>query len=89
MTSIEKDAFMNCPNLSSVTIPNSVTSLGEMVFHGCSGLKFVSIPESLTDFDKEVFRGCDNLITVVNLSKTPQNITDGTFSVYGTLRASW
>ncbi len=83
--SIGKQAFSACVVLASVTIPNSVTSLGEMAFAGCSALRFVSLPESLTDFDKEVFRNCDSLITVVNLSKTPQNITDGTFSVYGTL----
>lgn len=83
--SIGKQAFSACVLLTSVTIPNSVTSLGEMAFAACSALRFVSIPESLTDFDKDVFRDCNSLITVVNLSKTPQKITDGTFSVYGTL----
>ena len=83
--SIGKQAFSACVVLASVTIPNSVTSLGEMAFDACSGLKFVSIPESLTDFDENVFDRCDSLITVVNLSKTPQNIPDGTFSKYGTL----
>ena len=85
VTSIGMQAFSACNAFPSVTIPNSVASLGEMAFASCSSLRFVSIPESLTDFDKEVFRDCDSLITVVNLSKTPQNITDGTFSVYGTL----
>ncbi len=83
--SIGEQAFSACSGLASVTIPNSVTSLGEMAFDCCSGLKFVSIPESLTDFDENVFDRCDSLITVVNLSKTPQNIPDGTFSKYGTL----
>ena len=83
--SIGKQAFNACVLLTSVTIPNSVTSLGEMAFAGCSALRFVSIPKSLTDFDKDVFRDCNSLITVVNLSKTPQKIPDGTFAVYGTL----
>ena len=83
--SIGKQAFSACVLLTSVTIPNSVTSLGEMAFAGCSALRFVSIPEFLTDFDKEVFHDCNSLITVVNLSKTPQKIPDGTFAVDGTL----
>ncbi len=39
----------------------------------------------MTILGDKAFVDCDSLITVINLSKTPQNITDGTFSVYGTL----
>ena len=85
VTSIGKYAFVACTSLTSVAIPNSVTSIGESAFQNCSALKSVILPESLTSFDKDVFKDCNSLITVVNLSKTPQNIPDGTFSTYGTL----
>ena len=35
VTSIGENAFENCDNLQSVTIPNSVTSIGFSAFHNC------------------------------------------------------
>ena len=35
VTSIGVRAFYNCSALTSVTIPNSVTSIGYYAFHGC------------------------------------------------------
>lgn len=85
VTNIGMQAFMACFSLTSVTIPNTVTSIGEGAFAACVTLKSITLPESLTNLGDKAFVDCDSLITVINLSKTPQNITDGTFSVYGTL----
>ena len=38
---IPNDLFSNCENLTSVTIPDSVTSIGSSAFYGCTGLKEV------------------------------------------------
>ena len=35
VTIIRSDAFFECTSLTSVTIPNSVTSIGEDAFYGC------------------------------------------------------
>ena len=40
-------AFSGCTGLTSVTIPNSVTSIGERAFKGCSSLTSVAIPNSV------------------------------------------
>ena len=61
-------AFEYCDSLTSVTIPNSVTSIGELAFSHCTGLTSVTIPNSVTEIGGAVFCGCENLTSVV-LSK--------------------
>ena len=36
-------AFRNCTGLTSITIPSSVTSIGDMAFYGCSNLTSVTV----------------------------------------------
>ena len=39
VTSISSNAFMDCPNLNSVTIPANVTNVGNYAFKNCYGLR--------------------------------------------------
>ncbi|WP_083822554.1 leucine-rich repeat protein [Prevotella sp. C561] len=41
----------------SVTIPNSVTTIGQLAFSGCSSLTSVTIPNSVTTIGSEAFSG--------------------------------
>jgi len=56
--------FTNCVNLTSVTIPNSVTSIGNYAFYNCSGLPSVTIPSSVTTIGASAFYGCSGLTSV-------------------------
>ncbi len=48
----------------SITIPNSVTSIGGYAFDGCISLKNIIIPDAVTSIGDNAFRGCYNLTSV-------------------------
>lgn len=65
VTSLGLALFINDKTtLTSVTIPNTVTSIRNSVFNGCVNLVSVEIPESVTSIGDKVFQGCTNLQTV-------------------------
>ena len=52
---------MNCTNLTSVTIPNSVSYIYWAAFWGCTNLESVVIPNSVTTIHSSAFGGCTGL----------------------------
>ena len=57
-------AFWGCSGLTSVTIPSSVTKIGDNTFSGCSGLTSVTIPSSVTEIGSSAFAYCRGLTSV-------------------------
>ncbi len=54
-----------CPGAKiSVTIPNSVTSIGDYAFSRCSSLESVTIPDSVTSIGDYAFSRCSSLASV-------------------------
>ena len=66
--------YGNCSGLTSVTIPNSVMSIGYAAFCGCSGLTSVTIPNSVTSIESYAFFGCNGLTSVISLIEEPFKI---------------
>ena len=60
ITKIGDEAFAYCENLKQVTIPNTITEIGEKAFAN-SGLTSVEIPASVKTIGKQAFSDCDSL----------------------------
>ena len=79
VTSIGGAAFQNS-NVTSITIPNSVTYIGWGAFSGCSGLKLITIPNSVTKIDGYAFDYCNGLTFIT----IPNSVTSiGQFAFHG------
>lgn len=62
--SISSGAFQNNATLTSVTIPENVTDIGDYAFKNCSNLTSVTIPASVTKIGWYAFENCSNLTSV-------------------------
>lgn len=51
-------------SLTSVTIPNSVTSIGSSAFTSCTNLTSITIPSSVTSIGSDAFSSCNGLTSV-------------------------
>lgn len=77
ITSIGEYAFEACVNLTEVSLPDTLTSIGKDAFHA-AGLTSVIIPDSVTYLGVDVFSSCKNLSSAT-LSNNLTHLPSGTF----------
>lgn len=58
---IGEKAFMGCKKMSSIDLPEGITSIGKFCFSDCDSLKEVTIPASLQTIGEDIFNPCKNL----------------------------
>lgn len=65
-TFIDNGAFSSCESITSITVPASVTTIGDFAFLGCTGLQTLIFGENsrLTDIYQYAFSGCESLIAI-------------------------
>jgi len=84
--SSNKGAFEGCTGLTSINIPNSVTSIGS-AFMGCTGLISINIPKSVKSIGSHCFDGCTNLASVLLPDSMSGGIGDNTFRNCSSLKS--
>ena len=72
LVKISKSAFSGCGSLTSIIMPDSVTSIGASAFSGCGSLASVTISSGVSTIAENVFGGCKNLTSVV----IPDSVTN-------------
>ena len=82
--SVSSSAFYNQSGVTSVVIPEGVTSIGVSAFYGCDGLTSVVIPGSVASIGVSAFCGCGSL-TGVTLPEGVVSIGVNAFSKCGSL----
>ena len=80
VTGIYRITSVGRENLSSVVIPDSVTSIGDYAFYGCTGLTSIVIGDSVTSIGWRAFWDCTSLTSIV----IPDSVTSiGRFAFSG------
>lgn len=65
VTGIDNDAFKGCWNLSSIFIPNTVTTIGTHAFDHCSILSSISWSDSVLYLGDYAFSNCSSLFSII------------------------
>lgn len=65
VTTIGKDSFNGCNAMESVSLPVSLTQIGESAFLYCTSLADVTIPDGVTVIESSTFDGCNALSEII------------------------
>lgn len=65
ITSIGREAFLECYGLTSATISSDITIIGSAAFASCTGLTSINIPSGVTSIGESVFYMCGKLKSIV------------------------
>lgn len=72
VSQIGRGAFIYyCDNLTAVTIPETIVSIGDVAFYCCYNLVKVEIPKTVTSIGRYAFGQCINLVSIVSHIEDP------------------
>ena len=78
VTAIEDYAFYEC-KVTSVTLPETITSIGKYAFSHCNSISSLTLPTAVTSIGKYAFSDCSSLTSMV-IPEGVTSIADFTFN---------
>ena len=76
---IGRAAFINCHNITSITIGNNITTIRDSAFKNCDGLKKVEIADRVAEIGSAAFSDCDT-ITDIKIPTALTKLSDNLFA---------
>ena len=73
-------AFNGCTSLTSVTLPDTLTSINAFTFSNCTSLTDITIPDGVINIGKHAFSYCSSL-TDITIPGSVISIDSGAFNV--------
>jgi len=71
--------YLNEVEITDLTIPSDITSIGSYAFSNCTGLSSITIPNNVTSIGSSAFSGCSGL-TSVTIGNSVTSIGSSAFS---------
>jgi hypothetical protein len=76
------EVFKDCSSLTSIKIPNGITSIGSGAFENCTSLTSITIPDSVTSIGSGAFKNCSSLTSII----IPDSVTSIGFLAFNNCR---
>lgn len=80
VTFIGSSAFSKCSSLTTVELPETLTTISTLAFSSCTNLTSLSLPASLIEIAQNVFANCSNIATVAYMAATPVAVKTSLFA---------
>lgn len=75
---LSEACFADCTELTTVFLPDTLSSIGDRAFYGCTSLRGISVPDHVNIIGEEAFYGCSSL-EAIRIPGTLHTIRDNAF----------
>ena len=67
---VPSKAFLNCSNITSITLAETITKISQQAFNGCTKITTITLPAALTSIEDNAFKKCTLLTSVIFMETT-------------------
>ena len=86
VTEMMSNGFYCCSKLTSITLPDTLTTIGYGAFTGCNGLTSFTVPSGVKELGADAFSSCSNIVSI-ELPDTLEKINTRIFAYCSALKS--